>query len=337
MVENYQVNVQHETVSIVIPIFNAETYLNDCLASIQRQTYSNFEVLMIDDGSKDKSIEISKHYALQDHRFVQLNTDSPQSGPARARNIGLNMATGSYVMFVDADDLLCQNALSTLLKAMDHADAIFCEANIASDFEITNVLGDRTEQIRFCELDFDSSLQILFGPSDHAAPWGKLYSRAFVGKQRFPEELRAGEDYVFNLAVFTAHRTINARYCSAHLYNYRIDGVNHIKNAQVTKPVVSAFQDYINVVKQTSPDSVKYLIYRMAIFILSIENIKATSKIIRKSETAANQKIIARYRDQIFQVENSNRRKLQMLLFQYVPGLYSWLYRLLEKSTRGGA
>lgn len=90
--------------SIVIPIYGVEKYLNDCLNSIKKQTYSNFEVIMVDDGSKDNSIKIMETYAREDERFLAFHKEN--GGQSSARNFGVKKATGDYIIFVDGDDMI---------------------------------------------------------------------------------------------------------------------------------------------------------------------------------------------------------------------------------------
>ncbi|WP_270235959.1 glycosyltransferase family 2 protein [Lacticaseibacillus suilingensis] len=319
---------QSKLLSIIIPIYNAEAHLEECLQSVQDQEYANFEVLMIDDGSTDSSRDICMRYQSSDERFILIKTEFPQSGPAKARNIGLDMSVADYVMFVDADDSLRPGAIAKLMEYMGGVDVIIFEANIANDFPPRTVQRKLKESVTMNRLDLSSSLKILFGSIDHGAPWGKIFSRNFIGKQRFPENVRAGEDYIFNMSVFASRNSINAIHCSAHFYNYRVDDVNHKKNVQYTAPVVEAFLKFIQIFKTTSPKSAKYVAYRMGVFILSIENLKAKVEITRPSETYVNQQIIREYRDEIFQVEESTRRKAQFYVFEHMPKLYSWIYRI---------
>lgn len=90
--------------SIVIPIYGVEKYLNDCLESIKKQTYSNFEVIMVDDGTKDNSTKIMETYAREDERFLAFHKEN--GGQSSARNFGVKKATGDYIIFVDGDDMI---------------------------------------------------------------------------------------------------------------------------------------------------------------------------------------------------------------------------------------
>lgn len=116
-------NYNQYKISIIIPVYNAELYLEECIQSILQQKHSNLEVILVDDGSSDSSLEIIKRQCAVDDRFkgvVILN-----HGAAYARNIGLNNVTGDFIMFLDNDDLLAPNAISKLCRK-----AIQCKAEI---------------------------------------------------------------------------------------------------------------------------------------------------------------------------------------------------------------
>ena len=101
-------------VSIIIPAYNAASTLEKCYQSILAQTYSNFEVITVNDGSKDNTLEIMQKYSAQDKRFVSV--DKPNGGVSSARNEGLKYATGTYLQFVDADDTLDSQMLEKMVN-----------------------------------------------------------------------------------------------------------------------------------------------------------------------------------------------------------------------------
>lgn len=115
-------------VSIILPVFNAERFLSQCLDSILWQTYQDWELIAVDDGSKDGSIEILKSYEKRDNRIHIISKKN--EGVSIARNIALEHAHGDYIYFVDSDDIVMPEALMILVKAMDSNKATF----VKSDF-----------------------------------------------------------------------------------------------------------------------------------------------------------------------------------------------------------
>lgn len=115
-------------VSIILPVFNAERFLPQCLDSILRQTYQEWELIAVDDGSKDGSMEILKSYENRDHRIHIISKEN--EGVSIARNVALEQTHGDYIYFVDSDDIVMPEALMILVKAMDSSHATF----VKSDF-----------------------------------------------------------------------------------------------------------------------------------------------------------------------------------------------------------
>ena len=111
--------MQHEKeipdVSIIIPTYNVEKYIEQCLKSLFAQKYKNFEIICVDDGSTDKSSEILEEYEQKDKRFTVIS--QPNKGVSAARNRGMQQAKGKYIMFVDSDDWLAHNACEQAYKA----------------------------------------------------------------------------------------------------------------------------------------------------------------------------------------------------------------------------
>ena len=107
-------------VSIIVPVYNAEKYIKNCVLSILNQDYKNIELILVNDGSKDNSYNICKQLAEKDNRIRLFNKEN--GGTSSARNYGLDNAKGEYVCFIDSDDFACPNYVTTLLAATQNAD-----------------------------------------------------------------------------------------------------------------------------------------------------------------------------------------------------------------------
>ena len=103
-----------DLVSVIIPIYNSEKYLKECIASILKQSYENIEVILIDNDSKDKSQEIALSFKKEDSRIIVISKKN--EGTSNARNKGIDISNGKYIMFVDSDDILEENAIENLVN-----------------------------------------------------------------------------------------------------------------------------------------------------------------------------------------------------------------------------
>lgn len=201
-------------VSIIVPVYNAEAFLGDCLLSIQRQTISDFEVLCVDDGSTDSSVAVILTFAGQDARFRLIQQEN--EGASSARNAGYDRAVGEIVTFIDADDEITANFLEELLKTLDDTDA---------DVAIGNKLiwrGDvaspkTPELVDGVVNGADFGSHVL---ATHVAPHGKLYRRAFLQYHgiRFREGITY-EDYIYWLLCLTKNPRVAMT--SSRVYTYK--------------------------------------------------------------------------------------------------------------------
>lgn len=185
-------------VSIIIPIYNAAPYLARTWGSLSSQTYTQLEIILIDDGSRDASLDICRDIAVQDSRVKVLHHDN--RGASFTRNRGIEEATGDYIMFVDADDALSPYSVEALLKAAQkhHADISVGDVSVL----YTNESPDwREPDINdSCRIQSDQAYNHL----SHYEWWGpvaKLYKALFIKQFRFPKETLS-EDYFLMVQMF---------------------------------------------------------------------------------------------------------------------------------------
>lgn len=139
--------MQDKMVSIILPVYNAERFLSLCLDSILKQSYQKWELIAVDDGSMDDSLEILDSYAGKEHRIHVISKKN--EGVSVARNMALEQAQGEYVYFVDADDVVMPEALAILVKAMETKDATFVKSDfLPIDEEGKQVFVNKKQVIR---------------------------------------------------------------------------------------------------------------------------------------------------------------------------------------------
>ena len=177
-------------VSIIVPVYNVEEYLDECLDSIKMQTYKNIEVILVNDGSTDESREICERYCEKDNRFKLINQEN--QGLSEARNVGVRASTGEYIFFVDSDDVVKVDILEILLSFMaEDVDIVACSySHQKEDLQLQkspNVVfhGDSYEAIFNC---------INYGRVNSLA-WAKLYRRRIVEAVPFLKGLLYEDTY----------------------------------------------------------------------------------------------------------------------------------------------
>ena len=207
-------------ISIIIPVYNAEVYLKECLESIKNQSYSNFEVLIVDDGSLDNTSKISKQYEKEDNRFKYLYQDN--AGPSVARNTGIKQSKGEYIWFVDADDWIEKDSLQVfvaVLKEYDYKLDIF-----SFDFfkEYSNKKKIISNSING-QLNNDEFLDVVLSLKNHfGLVWSGIYSAKVIKENNifFDMEISQSEDVDF--VVRLSIKANNIFIDSHALYHYRV-------------------------------------------------------------------------------------------------------------------
>lgn len=205
-----------QLVSVIIPVYNAQKYLADTLNSVLKQSIADYEVILVNDGSQDSSLEICRFYADKDPRFKVI--DKKNGGVSGARNRGMEVANGKYLLFIDADDELLPNTLEHMTQTAENekADVVVCSVcRIAAD-------GTRTYQSAKIPprcMDGSSAVDYLMqGSRLEQGAWNKLFSHELVKDIRFEEGRICNEDkyYCFQ-ALLNAKKVI---YLNEDLYLY---------------------------------------------------------------------------------------------------------------------
>ena len=209
MIDNY-------LISVVIPVYNVEKYLERCIDSVINQTYKKLEIILIDDGSEDSSGKICDIYSKKDSRIHTYHIKN--EGPAKARNYGIEKSRGDYITFVDSDDWIENIMYEKLLKlALEHRTKITGCATM-TDFEngtSRNTFSERTSGIidgKTCNLDILYQTKNACG-----AMYNKLYKRELFEKVRFPDVMNL-EDYVVSTQLY--NKVDRIYFCNLPMYHY---------------------------------------------------------------------------------------------------------------------
>ena len=205
-------------ISVVVPIYNVEPYLSDCLESLARQTFRDLEVVMVDDGSTDRSPELARAFADRDARFRLLT--QPNGGLGKARNTGTDAASGEYLAFVDSDDYVADDAYERLASALDRTGSDFASGNVMRvtpdgerpAFFLVEAFAKtrlRTHVTRYPQLLADR------------VAWNKLWRRSFweTNGYRFPEGV-LNEDIPVTIPAHFAARSVDV--ISDYVYFWRM-------------------------------------------------------------------------------------------------------------------
>lgn len=229
-------------ISIIIPVYNAEEYLDRCLHSVLDQEYSSYEVILVDDGSTDSSPLICDRYSGTDPRFITLH--QPNAGVSSARNAGINMAQGEYVMFLDSDDALLPYALENMMDGIGEEDVVvggygaFIEGVPSKEVKPAAARSYKgNEYQKFFQENITRNCELL------DSPWAKLFKMKAIGDTRFDVRLNYAEDKLFvfevlskSSSVLTVPQAVYGYYMHAGSLGSDISSDNHIKKLRQFLP-----------------------------------------------------------------------------------------------------
>lgn len=201
-------------VSIIVPVYNVEQYLPECLSSILCQTYKDIEIILVNDGSTDRSGELCRVTAESDSRVILI--EQKNAGLSAARNAGLDRVSGEYIMFVDSDDYISPYMVETMLKTIEDADMAMCRVCVTDGerkFENSIDFGHGSWSMK-------TFWKMYYGDfhRESVVVWNKLYKAEMFKNYRFPVG-KIYEDEFMVSHLMQGNRTINM--CDDILYYYR--------------------------------------------------------------------------------------------------------------------
>lgn len=213
-------------ISIIVPVYNSEQHLVRCIESILNQTYTNIEVILVDDGSKDKSGDVCNYYESLDQRVSALHIEN--SGVSIARNAGLDKALGQYIGFCDADDFYDPTMIEELLAELIHTKSDIAICGYTNIYES----GKKMESLLGKDNTFNSEklmYSIISDDNIGGFVWNKLFSSRIVKNVAFNEKLEICEDvnFIFDVSAFNDCRGC---YINRPLYNYYQNNLSATRN-----------------------------------------------------------------------------------------------------------
>ena len=231
-------------VSIIVPIYNIEDYIERCLESLLSQTLKNIEIICVDDGSTDSSGDICDYYALQDERLVVIHKEN--GGLVSARKIGLEIARGEYIGFVDGDDYIEPDMYQQLLAAIqqNHVDIIHSgfisqgKTFLPKKFEVLNYMDARCENIRKYVLSSEITPSI----------WSKLFKKEIIQNcySSVPDIQSYGEDLVCLVNCFCEGAHMISIDMAFYHYTIRDDSISHLISNKNYQEEINLYESIVN-------------------------------------------------------------------------------------------
>lgn len=295
-------------ISVIIPVYNVEKYIGQCLDSIVNQTYKNLEIIIVNDGSNDNSLEIINRYSQNDRRIKIINLEN--KGVSFVRNIGIKNSEGNYISFVDSDDYLNLNTYEKLAENLDGEDLIIFNygrfENSTGEIIKEKYVSDDEMQ------ELPEEKRYLYSKINHSC-WNKLYKTEYLKRNKFKFFEILYEDVFFNLEVI--YSTNNIKILNESFYNYRVNrkdsimGNRNNNDLNYIQRQVSAYKtNFENINKLIEKNKNNYSAGKLVYILSERENWRA------KLERNLNFEEIDKYLREYFKKENTNELATKILL-----------------------
>lgn len=268
-------------ISIIVPVYNAADYIEKCIGSIQAQSIKELQIILVNDGSTDNSLEICRSLKKMDERIELVHQEN--SGASAARNEGMRYAKAQWVMFVDSDDWLEEGALETLYAEASHADSDIVMGMIVNNYSFSeqDAISMKKKVYRYdmtkyrvafwggCTIEPQVFASVFPEKMKHlpflGSPCAKIYRRSLLeqSKAAFLKNIHYGEDTIFNMDVLGMARSVY--YVSAPVYHYRMRA-----GSLSTGRIEEKYTQYTDYVRESEncirrlhiPQSEEFLTYR---------------------------------------------------------------------------
>ena len=248
-----------DLISVIVPVYNVEEYIRECLDSIINQTYKKLEIILVDDGSTDKSGEICEEYRAKDNRIKVIHQEN--AGLSDARNAGIEIAVGNYIQFIDSDDYIDDDMIETLYNLIieNDADISMCSNYILKDgiksCECSNkkYIYDRREALK----------EILIDETVRSYSWNKLAKKELFDEIRFPSK-RVFEDVLTTPKLFEKSNKVVFLDTPKYYYRQRNGSILNKQTKQLRLQYINAAMEINQFIKEKEPSLENYCAYNVA-------------------------------------------------------------------------
>lgn len=324
-------NIEAIKVSVIIPLYNAQEYMEESVLSVREQTHKNLEIILVNDGSIDNTQVLCEQYSILDSRVKIIQQGN--AGPGVARNHGLDVATGEFVCFVDSDDRLAPEAIERMLYSMEYdCDLVQCRSQkVYEDGRVDEEPWGEVDVQMHC---LEAMKDYLYSskPIIRFSVWAKLIRRSTIGDLRFPE-MNNTEDVVFNAYLIDRCRKIT--YIPTILYFVKIRE-GSLSHTPVTRSKIESSIRCNEMILNLIKSSRQYSFLLGRVYWSSVTTMMANAITIYKQKSDNWRKDIAFLRDKCKELKIpcyllNIKQKVVICFFKMSPKLFAFIgYRFLK-------
>lgn len=323
----------NDLVSIIVPIYNVEKYLETCIESIINQTYKNLEIILVNDGSTDNSLTICKKYEKKDDRIIII--DKQNGGLSDARNAGTLKSKGKYICYIDSDDYVEKDYIKCLYNSIktNKTDISQCCINYVDDEgNFLKKIGYEKNQV------FDSKQLIIDtmekNKLENTVVWNKMYLSSIMKKHLFPKGKIHEDEYITYKVIYESKKVSMVSEC---LYNYR-QQENSITNKKYSLKRLDpkeAFKEKIEYFSEKGEEKIKYLSVNQYLSFLKINHYQVLKEL--NDKVNANM-LYLEYKDIYMKYKNNKyisiKEKIKNMFFYISPKLYNDVFYNIKSKIK---
>lgn len=311
MTENSKIKGEMPIVSVVVPIYNVEMYVKDCVDSILNQTYTNLEVILVDDGSPDTCGKICDEYKINDSRVKVIHKKN--GGLSDARNVGIKMASGELIMFVDSDDYISNDFVKILFDSMGKRKSDIAIANMKR----TSRRDETNTRKEWNTVTFDSQealIRMLYGMPFGTSACGKLFKRSLFDGVEFPNGKFSEDLFTIYKTILKSNKVVYVEF-DGYFYYYRDEG--SIVVSGYNEKHLEAL-DAIDSIKRDVNDAPQYFDAVATQYINVIYDIAARNPKLSQFQNQRIQQMLRKYRMIVIADDNAPTRLRAFCLLSFL-------------------
>lgn len=319
-----------DLISIVVPVYGVEGYLDRCITSILMQTYCNFELILVDDGSRDASGRICDEYAMNDSRIIVIHKKN--GGLSDARNAGIDISKGKYITFIDSDDYVENDYLEVLHKAIKKNNSDISICSYQSVYENGKILKQNEN---YCKVLSPEEMceEILYQTNFNVSAWAKMYKIELFSNIRYP----VGK--IFEDAFTTYKLILKSKSISVDLkicYNYMIRGESILTSSFSEKKLtlIDAYDEMGKEILKKYPN-LKMAVNRSKLYanISTLRQMIFIDERLIKKEKVIQKYIRKNYKYILYNKKSSFRDKIAVILISINIDLFKKCWLIYCKKT----
>lgn len=314
----------NKKISIIVPVYNGEKYIERCVDSLIRQTYKNIEIIIVNDGSTDDTLKILNKYAKEDNRIVVITKEN--SGVTETRNIGIQKSSGDYLCFCDADDWYEPDMCETLIEAIKkyNVKVAVCGYIRVEENLKTLIKGTKTEHVLTKK---EAIKNIISGGLFTGSLWTKIYEKTLFCNLQIERSIKYNEDILINYLVFK--KVNHVAFIDKCKYNYYI----HADSSTGGADSVRANRDCLFVsefmLNELQGSELEFYIHqRYTNVLINLYRAYTVDKRFAKERKETKEKLFQCLKT--FPKLQNNLR-LNIYMIKYIPFLYPLIYKIYDK------